>query len=145
MGWEARTTNAQEMTANAVIPNLWHRVRTENTLARVPSRADSDIYALYTEYESDKNGAYTYVLGVRVNSENGVPAGMVMRRVPEGDYALLAVRDHPAPTAVVGLWQQIWKLEDARQISRAYRTDYEVHHFEGKQESAVELYIALKK
>ena len=66
VGLEARTTNAREMTPNGVIGPMWARVGRENLLDGVPHRVGSDVVVLYTDYESDKNGAYTYILGTKV-------------------------------------------------------------------------------
>jgi hypothetical protein len=41
---------------------------------------------------------------------------------------------------VVGLWHQIWALEEAGDLSRAYRTDYEIYRGNG-----VELYVGVKR
>jgi hypothetical protein len=84
IGIETRTSNAKEMTAEGVIGKQWARLTKEGLLARIPNKLDSAIVALYTDYESDKDGAYTFVLGARVSSAARVPEGMVMRKIPAG-------------------------------------------------------------
>ena len=56
---------------------MWQRLFRDGVLAAIPNKADANIVALYTEYASDKDGAYTYVLGARVTKVESVPAGMV--------------------------------------------------------------------
>ena len=145
VGIEARTTNAREMSGDGVIPKAWGRLMGDKLIEKIPNRAGSEVVALYTDYATDKDGAYTYVLGVPVSSIENVPVGMVAREVPAGRYAVLSAGANPARDAVVHLWQQVWALETARQISRAYRTDYEVHHLSAQGETAAELYIAIKE
>src|SRR6266567_4693965 len=88
VGISARTSNAREMTANGVIGPMWGRLMPDSLLARIPNKADSNIVAMYTDYASDHNGEYTYVLGARVASDADVPAGMVARKIPAGKYAV---------------------------------------------------------
>ena len=145
VGLAARTANAREMTPEGVIPKLWGRVMREGLLATIPNRVGSEIIALYTEYESDKDGPYTFVIGARVTALGALPGGMTAKDVQAGDYAVLRTGANPAKDAVVTFWQQIWSLENSHQLRRAYRTDYEVHHFADKGEAAVEIYVGVKK
>ncbi len=87
VGIEARTTNAQEMSGKGMIPKLWGRFMQENLLEKIPNRVGSDVIVLNTDYQSDKNGEYTYVLGAKVSSTADVPPGMTIHRVPAGEYA----------------------------------------------------------
>src|SRR5258708_4778133 len=63
VGIAGRTSNAKEMTAEGIISKQWERLMKEALLNRIPNRVDSAIVAVYTEYASDKDGEYTYVLG----------------------------------------------------------------------------------
>ena len=98
----------------------------------------SDILVLYTDYESNKDGAYTYVLGAKVSSANELPPGFTSHKVPAGSYAEFRGGGTPAPKIVLELWQKVWALEDAKELNRAYKTDFEVHTASG---GTVELYI----
>ncbi|HLH03779.1 MAG TPA: GyrI-like domain-containing protein [Bryobacteraceae bacterium] len=144
VGLEARTSNAREMTSDGVIPKLWQQLMGKNLLAKIPNRTGNEVIALYTDYQSDKDGAYTYLLGARVSAADAMPDGMKARTVPAGDYAVFEKHGNLANDAVVGLWKQVWALENEHQLARAYRTDYEVHHFAQTGETAVELCIGVK-
>lgn len=144
IGLEARTSNAREMTSGAVIGALWGRLMKDGLLAKIPNRAGNEVIALYTDYESDKDGAYTYLLGARVTSAGNVPEGMKARTVPADDYMMFAAQGKLANDAVVGLWKQVWALETEHRIARAYRSDYEVHHFGENGVRELELYIGVK-
>lgn len=143
VGIEARTTNAQEMSGKGAIPKLWGRFTQEDLLEKIPNRVGSDVIVLNTDYQSDKNGEYTYVLGVKVSSTANVPSGMTIHHVPPGEYAKFT-GEGSSPAVIVGLWQRIWSLEDSGQLMRTYQTDYEVHH-KSQNKASVDVYIGLKK
>lgn len=63
IGIEARTNNSQEATGGGAIPKQWQRLFMENLLGQIPDRLDQSIIAVYTNYASDANGDYTYILG----------------------------------------------------------------------------------
>lgn len=143
VGIEARTTNTQEMSGKGVIPKLWGRFLQEDLLEKIPNRLGSDVTVLNTDYQSDKNGEYTYVLGGKVSSTHKAPLGMTIHHVPAGEYAKFSAEES-SPEAVVDLWRRIWSLEDSGQLMRAYHTDYEVHH-KSQIKASVDVYIGLKK
>jgi predicted transcriptional regulator YdeE len=147
VGIEARTSNELEMQGKGKIGETIARVRKDGVLKNLPNRVGSETYALYTEYESDRNGPYTYFLGAKVSSDKDVPTGMVLRHVPAGDYALVTGSGSPPASVAIRLWQEIWSLETSKQIERAYKTDFEVHH--GVDENndpggKIDLYVGLK-
>lgn len=144
VGIETRTSNAREMTADGSIPKMWGRVMGEGLLDEIPDRIGPEVIALYTDYQSDKDGEYTYVLGAKVSSAGQLPQSLVAHTVPAGEYSVFAAEGKLAPDAVVALWRQVWGLETSHQISRSYRTDYEVHHGSPQGEIKVEIYIGIK-
>jgi predicted transcriptional regulator YdeE len=123
-GREVRTSNAREMSGEGAIGKMW--------AGGAPS--DSAIVVVYSEYESDKDGEYNYLLGTKA-----APDGTPRREVEKGDYILLKFEGPITPEATVGLWRQVWDLESVGRIQRAYRTDFEVYGDEG-----LELYIGIK-
>ncbi len=128
VGIEGRTSNAREMSGDGVIPKMWARLRDEDLLTRIPKRVDARVVALYTDYESDKDGPYTYILGAKVSSDKDLPAGMVSRKVPSGTYAMFTAQGGQPAQMGVDLWKRIWSLEKPGTLHRAYKTDYEVHY-----------------
>ena len=146
MGIEARTSNAREMSGDGPIGKLWARLQSEDFLSRIPDRADSRVVALYTDYETDKDGPYTYVLGTKVSSTKDIPPGMVARKVDSGTYATFSAQGRPPAQMVVDLWKQIWSLEKPDQIHRAYKTDFEIYDGGPADPSKahVTIYVGLK-
>src|SRR5713226_8240573 len=89
IGIEARTNNAKEMTNAGVIPKQWGKFLAEGILDKIPNKIDPTIYAVYTDYASDRNGDYTFFIGARVSKTSSIPAGMVARRIPAGKYTVV--------------------------------------------------------
>src|SRR5437868_13867588 len=88
IGIEARTNNAREMSGTGVIASQWARLMKENLLATIPGKTDAAILAVYSDYASDENGEYSFLIGARVSSSAAVPPGMVAYKVPGGRYAV---------------------------------------------------------
>jgi predicted transcriptional regulator YdeE len=101
--------------------------------------AGSPVVALYSEYESDKDGEYTYLLGRKMGEDETVPHEMAHRRVLGGSYLQLPFVGPVSPEAVVGLWRQVWELEGEGKIRRAYQTDFELYG-----EAGFDLYVGVK-
>ncbi len=147
VGIEARTSNAREMTGAGVIPAMWERLRNDNLLSEIHNRADSRIIALYTDYESDKDGPYTYVLGAKVTPAEHIPAGMVSKKVDSGTYAMFTAEGVPPPRMAVDLWKRIWSLEKPGPLSRAYKTDFEIYYedlADNPASTRLDVYVGLR-
>jgi CubicO group peptidase (beta-lactamase class C family)/predicted transcriptional regulator YdeE len=128
VGISARTSNAREMTADGVIGKQWGRFMQEGTFGKIPSKADSSIVAVYTDYASDHDGEYTYLLGARVTSDVQVPEGMVAKKIPPGRFAVFTSEKGPAPKVVPELWMRINSLpKTVTGGSRTYRADFEIY------------------
>jgi predicted transcriptional regulator YdeE len=148
VGISARSSNAQEMAGTGEISQLWKRFRDEDVLIRIVNRADARVIAVYSDYQSDRNGMYTYTLGAKVTSTKDVPPGMVVQRVEAGNYGMFTSQGQAAGQIVVGLWKRIWSLEDAHELHRAYKTDFDVY-YEGLAKSPatahVDTYVGISK
>ena len=146
IGLAVRTNNKAEATGQGEIPKLWQRFMQQGTADKIPSRADQDLLAVYTDYESDQTGEYTYLIGSRVTSTADVPAGLTLKEIPAGSYAILESEKGPAPVVLPKIWQQIWAMS-AKDLGgqRAFQADYEVYPpgFD-PQNVQVTLHIGLK-
>lgn len=149
VGIEARTSNAREASGDAIIGNMWARLRSENLLSQIQHRVDAHIVAVYSDYESDRNGAYSYTLGAKVSSDHDVPPGMVATKVLSGDYAMFTAQGGAPPQMTVDLWKRIWSLEKPPQrLYRAYKTDFEVHYnglAAQPPDTHIDIYIGVQK
>ena len=148
IGIEARTTNSRESGDDGVIPKQWQKFFRDRVQDKITNTADSNLYAVYSDYASDRNGEYSYVIGVRVKSDASVPAGLVLKKIPAGNYVLITSEQGPVAKVVVAAWQKIWALEDKGQLggTRAYKADFEIYDNRATdpQNSQVDLYVGLK-
>ena len=147
IGIEARTNNVQEMSTFGVIARQWQRFFRENLVAKIPNKADSSILAVYSDYASDKNGEYSFLIGTRVNSPEGVPPGMIAKRVPAGRYAIFTSRTGPVEKIVPEIWKEIWSASRSTLGGdRAYIADYEVYDSRASdpKNAQVEVHVGIK-
>lgn len=147
VGISARTSNAKEMTADGVIGPIWGRLMQQGLLAKIPNKSDQNIVAVYTDYASDHNGEYTYVLGARVTSDADVPPGMVATKIPAGKFAVFTSEKGPAPQVVPALWMKINSLpKTAVGADRVYRADFEIYDQRASdpQNFQMDVYVGIK-
>jgi predicted transcriptional regulator YdeE len=147
VGIAARTNNAKEMTPEGVIGKQWARFLQEGLLEKIPNRADGNIVAVITDYASDKDGDYTQLIGARVTNADNIPAGMVVKKVPAGRYAVFTSEKGPVAQVVVGTWQRIWATpKTAPGGDRAYKTDFEIYDERARdpQAAVMDVYVGIK-
>jgi len=146
IGISVRTNNAREMTPNGLIGGQWQKLMQQNMLAKIPERLDPNVLVLNTNYASDKNGDYDYVIGAKVNPSAKTPDGMVKLHVPSGKYAVFTSDKGPIQQVTVGVWKKIWSYEDSGEGKRAYKADYEVHDARSAdpQNSRIDVYVGVK-
>ncbi len=121
-GLKTRADNSANI---AKIPELWDRFI--NTGVDTPS-----IYAVYTEYEKDENGPYTFLLGT--DGETTALKDCVTLTLPAGKYAVFTI---PHKDAVMEVWQFVWQ----RTLERTYVADFEVYSAENEE---VKIYVGIK-
>ena len=147
IGISARTTNANEMSGKGVIGQMWGRFMNEGLLSKIPNKFDSNVLAVYTDYESDANGAYTFLLGAKVSSAENTPSGMVAKKIPAARYAVFTSEKGPVAKVVPETWSHIWALpKSAPGGSRAYQADFELYgqRAADPQNSEVDVYVGIK-
>lgn len=144
IGIETRTNNSDEITGNGKIPQLIQSFYGEK-LHKIPDRDGSQILAVYTDYESDENGEYTYFLGARVHDLSKIPDGMVGRTIASARYQVIPSEQGSIPEIVLKVWQNIWQNSDIKNI-RAYTTDFELYEEQSlaSGNTRVNVYIAIK-
>jgi predicted transcriptional regulator YdeE len=148
IGIQVRTRNAKEVTGGGAIPKQWQKFFTEGIAGKIPNKVDSTIYAVYTNYASDYNGEYDFIVGMKVSSVSDLPPGMVAKKVPGGRYAVVTSAKGPVEQVVPQAWQRVYSLDDNKQLggARAYKADFELYdqRSQNPQDSQVDLYVGLK-
>lgn len=146
-GFQIRTTNVAELSGQGQIGSLWQRFFAKNLAAQIPSRSSEALYAVYSNYESDENGAYDYLLGSPVSSIDNLPAGMTFAAIATGDYAVVTTDKGAVTRMVPGKWKEIWQMP-AEELGgkRAFLTDYEVYGAKATNpyQAEVDIYLGLE-
>jgi len=150
MGLYAQTTNTLEGTpGEGKIGPLIHRYYAEKIADQLPTPVSPGIsYSLYTDYESDFHGPYTYLFGEEVPEDSLVPPGasLTLCTVPAQTYALFTVGPGPMPTLVVNAWQAIWKMtEKDFGGRRLYLGDFERYdeRASNPEQAIVDIYVGI--
>lgn len=150
VGITARTSNAAEMNPQtAQIGTTMERFFKQNMPKSIPyPKEPHQIFAVYTDYERDEHGPYTYFLGQEVASFQNVPEGLKTLNIPAQNYIKWTSSPGPIPQVVIEMWQKIWKMEDTQLGGkRSYVADFEMYDSRSHdpQHSIVDIYIGVKK
>jgi len=144
LGLSALTNNQNEMTGEAVIPSMWSEFYEKRISESIPNKKNASIIALYTQYESDETGTYTFAVGAEVSQSEPTPDGLDAFEIPASNYVVFTTRKGPVQEVVVETWQKIW--EWSKHNARAFETDFEVYDERAADpsNSQVDIYISVK-
>lgn len=143
-GWEGRTENKAEMAGKGIIGGMWQKVFSENMRDLIPGVLSNEIYAVYSNYESNENGRYDYFIGYKVADLSRLPNGMVGRIIPAGPYKKFETKEGPIHQVVPETWALIWSELKGK---RAFKTDYEIYGVktQNSEKAIVDIYVGLKE
>ena len=142
IGISTETTN-QNNQASTDLSKLWQRFYTEEISNKIPNKESDDVYAIYTDYESNYTGKYSTIIGHRVTTLADIPDGLVGREI-KNDRLIKYTAKGEMPQAVVETWQEIWANDIA--LYRTYNADFEVYGAKSQLGAAseVEIYIGVR-
>ncbi|WP_158945444.1 GyrI-like domain-containing protein [Granulicella sp. S190] len=147
VGVAARTNNAAEMNGSGKIGQIWQTLLRDSLVAKIPNKLGVDLIAVYTDYEGDHRGQYTYLLGLPVSSIQDVPANFIAKHIPNGRYAVVTSNRGPLKEVVAEAWQRIWAMspEDLGG-TRSFRSDYEIYDQRAAdpEKAQIEVYVGLR-
>ncbi|MEN6442588.1 MAG: GyrI-like domain-containing protein [Methanoregula sp.] len=141
MGIGRRTCNADGKSVED-IPACWQEFLATKAAAKIRHRAmPPSMLAVYSHYDSDWKGEYSYLIGCGVTKVDGVPKGMTVEKIPAQKYAVFPARG-PMPDAVIGVWATIWGSD----LPRTYSADFEVYdsRFTHKTNPEVDVYVGVR-
>ncbi len=147
IGITTRTSNANELTAQAKIPQLWSAFYEQNVGQQIANHVNHAVtYGLYCDYESDVNGIYSLSLGMEVSAIDEVPKGMAAKIVPAAKYLVFTSEIGPVTEVVIKAWQDIWAWFANSAVERTYTGDFEKYdeRCANPNEAQVDIYIAIK-
>ncbi|KTC98370.1 GyrI-like domain-containing protein [Legionella erythra] len=132
IGLSVRTDNASEFNSStAKLPTLWQQLHQQPWV-----KATHDgIYGVYSDYESDVNGAYTVTAGLALSDNPSPDPSLGVITVPGGPY-LVFTSQGTMPEAIINAWQSVWAYFSSNtEYRRTYRVDFE--HYLGPLTCAV--------
>ena len=121
----------------------------EKMQEKIPHRKNSGkVFSVYTNYESNEYGAYTYFLGEEVNSFENVSKEFEMLTIIPQTYVKFTSNPGQMPTVVIDMWQKIWNM-NASELDgqRAYHADFEIYDERSQDlnNAIVDIYIGIKE
>lgn len=145
VGLAVRTNNQAELSGQGKIADSMQKFY-EEYLGKIINRTDNAVLAIYTDYESDEAGAYTYFLGVSVTKTENIPAGLTIRSIPAARYQVIASKTGVMPEIILDVWRKVWADSELKQ-RRAYSADFEVYDERCKDlnNAQVAVYISVRE
>lgn len=149
VGIKIRTNNKFETnTLEGKIFPIVKRYFHQNIAARIPNRLHPETtYCIYTEYESDHQGDYTYFIGEEVRSFAGIPADLETLIIPSQKYTRFTSGPDSMPDVVRKPWQKIWEMTPSELGGiRSYISDFEIYDERSKdhQNIILDIYIGIQ-
>jgi predicted transcriptional regulator YdeE len=148
LGISARTSNAREMNPDtALIGKTWQAFFKDNQQDAILHRKQpGKLVAVYTDYESDEHGDYTYFLGEEVTHIATISTGFEALTIPEQTYAKFTSASGKMPTVCIELWQTIWTMQPSDfGGKRNYLADFEIYdeRSQDPNQTILDIYIGL--
>lgn len=150
VGITARTSNALEMNPEtSKIGTTMQKFFGSGMQAQIFGRENpGTVFAVYTDYESDEHGQYTYFLGEEVNDFENIQQGFETLTIPAQTYVRFTSDLGKMPAICIDMWQNIWKMNAADLGGeRAYIADFEVYdeRSQNPDHAALDIYIGILK
>lgn len=96
MGTSVRTTNANEMTADAKIAGLWERYYGQKIYKGIPNPVNVPVtYGVYSNYEDGVHGEYDITAGLEIQETSKCPEEFVVKTVPAATYLVFTSEKAP--------------------------------------------------
>lgn len=150
VGIEVRTSNALEMNPEtAKIGPTMQKFFMKGMQAQISERKNPGrVFAVYTNYESDKQGSYDYFLGEEVNDFADKAKEFATLTIPTQTYAKFTSNPGQMPSVVIDMWQNIWKMnESSLGGHRSYIADFEIYDERSRdpRSTVLDIYIGINK
>ena len=150
VGISTRTNNKQEFNpTTAKIGNTMQAFFSNNLSEEIIERKSAEkIFSVYTNYENNFNGDYTYFIGEEVNEfvthDNNILQDLT---IPAQRYVKFTSIAGKFPNIVIDAWQKIWQMSDKELGgTRSYVADFEIYDERSydPENAIVDIYIGLK-
>jgi len=105
-------------------------------------------YAVYTEFESDETGEYTYFIGEEIKSPDKQDQSKFTPLViPAGAYQKFTTEPGKMPDIVIASWQKILQMrQEELGGQRKYLADFEIYdqRASNPNNSVIDIYIGIE-
>lgn len=149
IGVSVRTNNKNEMDPSVrkiagLVDQYWQQDLSE----KIPNRKNPGrTICVYTDYQSDEHGDYTYVMGEEVTSLENVPPNFTALQIPAAKFKRFTTLPGKMPFVVIEAWQKIWTMSpDQLGGQRAYQNDFEIYdqRTADPDNAVMDIYIGIK-
>lgn len=149
-GITVRTNNSDEMNPSlAKIGLTLQKYFQEGLPDKIVHRKNPGVtYCVYTDYESDHTGDYTYFIGEEVDSFINTPEKFHQLTIPEQTYEKFTCGPGIMPEVCITAWQKIWTMAPSALLGkRTYIADFEVYDERAldPQNTTLDIYIGIDK
>lgn len=150
VGLTARTNNQNEMNpTTSKIAALASFYWNNQIASAIKNRSNPGItYSVYTEFESDENGDYTYFIGEAVGSSKDQDLQRFkILHIPKSHYQKFTTPPGKMPEVVISAWQAIWKMQQSDLGGkRKYIADFEIYDQRAADlnNAVVDIYIGIE-
>ena len=150
VGITIRTNNANEMNPETgkIGPTVQKYFKHGLAEKIINRKNPGTTFCVYTNYESDVTGEYTYFVGEEVTAFGSMAEGLETLTIPTQNYAKFTNEPGPMPSVCIGMWQNIWAMKSSDLGGdRAYIADFEVYDNRSidKNNTILDIYIGIKK
>ena len=123
---------------------LWAQFFGDNIIVKIPNAISSNIYSVYTDYESDFRGKYTTIIGLEVSTLDEIPEGLIGREFQPQIFKKYIAKGE-LHEAVGKTWAEIWNDDEI--LNRTYIYDYELYTEKAQNpaDAEIEIYIGVKE
>lgn len=104
-------------------------------------------FCVYTQYDTDETGDYTYFIGEEVSSVEDIDAPFELLTVPAQTYIKFTNQPEPMPEACINMWKSIWSMNESDLGGkRAYIADFEIYdeRSHDHNHAVLDIYIGIK-
>lgn len=150
VGITARTNNAQlfesDPATNVVAKTVQHYFQ-NNVADKIASRKNpGTTFCVYTDYESDEKGDFTYFIGEEVTSFEKLDDGYHQITIPAQSYSKFTNPPGPMPNVCIDMWKSIWNMDQhGLGGKRTFIADFEIydHRSADHQNAILDIYIGV--
>lgn len=150
VGLTARTNNKNEMNSKIskigeLADSYWH-----NQIAnQIKHRINPGVtYSVYTEFESDEHGDFTYFIGEAVSLiENQDLFPLKTLIIAPSQYQKFTTKPGKMPDVVISAWQEIWSMKKSDFAGkRKYIADFEIYDQKAADmdNAVIDIYIGIE-